>query len=210
MDDALLQKLQNIAVIRAAMVDKVQMKRTVIHAAAEMHRRFGTTRRPSGGITPRDVVIDSFLDVLAAPDKWDPQRGSIWTYLWTIIDSKILRLATKPDEKLTRWWSNDSVDDAAAVRGVSPPNQYDRVLLKETQIRLFEMTSENDEARKVAEAMLNGETKPQKIASETGVNVVEVYSIQRRVRRNLLAHMKPSDNPTMALAAHLQKLKGDR
>ena len=180
--------------ILQAFQDEDQIKRAVLFVKVEMARYSYMGEAPGsglapGGVEPRDIVIDCLLE---ASKKWEPHRASIWTFVRWRARQEVWELATCAENRCTRRFNPDENPEESPHFGVSrvhvQPDQEEKIFFNETASFMRALTAADKDDRKVAEAMLQGHTKPGEIATETGLPLTRVESIHRRLSRRFAAH----------------------
>jgi len=111
---------------------------------------------------PNHAVADALLTYLAAPQKFDPTRGKLFTYLWVAAHSDLLN-HIEAERKHTSRKTNEKVVELRPVHAVNEKegeqDPEKELLLAEQssliQLKINDIVSDESD-RKVVELMLDG------------------------------------------------------
>jgi DNA-directed RNA polymerase specialized sigma24 family protein len=157
------------------------------------------------GQTPADIALEAIKDIFDGNRKWNPSRNpDLYTYLTSIVDSKISHLCEMKEHKVTRSMpitekgkeveeflnkADPTSDHASYLTPVG--HNPEAVLLKKEKMKrdevtvsaFFEAIQGDRELEKLASLIMDGYIKPSEIAEQMNVEVREVYNLQKRFRR---------------------------
>ncbi len=157
---------------------------------------------PPRGIMGEDVVSSCIVTLLRNPEKWDPSRGSLYTYMTLLIRAEVAQLANTTENKFTmRLFSLFDDDETAEGRRAIPTEprvshvaihtaatQSDDMELNETIQHIWGKKWSQDDIRLVLDVMIDeGITKPRDLAIRCNIPVDRVYAIKAEIRRKLEA-----------------------
>lgn len=166
--------------------------------------RYETDTLPKGQ-TAADIALEAIKDIFDGNRKWNLSKNpDLYTYLTSIVDSKISHLYELKEHKLTKSMpiteegreveelldKADPTSDHAIYLTPSSNNPEDILLEKEKIKRdetavnaFFEAIHGDKDLEKLASLIMDGYVKPSEIAEQMGVEVKEVYNLQKRFRR---------------------------
>lgn len=182
--------------LQAVLTQEV-IRRGIIYAKLLLNKRSWRVKPE-----PEDAVSACVTKLFGDPGAWNPNRGSISTYLHLMIRSEVDHLATSADNMLCAALDDEGDDGARSHLERSVPPQQETVTeLAEAMRRLAAMRSENviefgakrgshgksDQLRLVADAMFHGITEPTDIAAACNLPVRQVYELKGQITRKLQA-----------------------
>jgi DNA-directed RNA polymerase specialized sigma24 family protein len=150
-----------------------------------------------GGQSVEDIVQETVSRFVKGKRKWNPSRVALFDFLKGIASSLISHHHELKETQLrdTRVLvdTNAPEDDIPGTRtqeAVDPTGTPEEVLisldtLKTAFKRLYENAGEEEDYNLVLMCIEDGITKPAEIASETGLDVLQVYAVKRRVLNDL-------------------------
>lgn len=157
------------------------------------------------GLTAEDMVQEAIASLFEGKRNWNHTRNpDLFEYLKSVIDSKVSHLYESKEYKLTQPFPTteegqdveelldkaDPTSDHAIYLTPSSNNPEDALLEKEKIKRdeaavnaFFEAIHGEKDIEKLASLIMDGYVKPSEIAKQMGVEVKEVYNLQKRFRR---------------------------
>lgn len=157
-----------------------------------------------GGDLAQEAIDDLVAGLKGRTGKgsraWNPAERELYKHLCDIVDSKIYKLVRRPENRLV---TPESAVPAAAEDQERPflddieagtPNPEDALIRKEEKRRVkwffaafFDSVADDSELQRVLAVMQEGALKPKEIAERMRVSAEDVYNIQKRLRRRLVA-----------------------
>lgn len=157
------------------------------------------------GLMPEDMVQETIASLFEGTRNWNRTKyPDLFEYLKSIIDSKVSHLYESKEYKLTQPFPTteegqeveeildkaDPTSDHAIYLTPSSNNAEDALLEKE-KIKwdeaavnaFFEAIHGDKDLEKLASLIMDGYVKPSEIAEQMGVEVREIYNLQKRFRR---------------------------
>jgi DNA-directed RNA polymerase specialized sigma24 family protein len=150
-----------------------------------------------GGQSAEDIVQETVSRFLEGKRKWKPSRVALFDFLKGIASSLISHHHELKETKLrdTRVLvdTNAPEDDIPGTRrqeAVDPTGTPEEALIPFDTLntafnRLCENAGEEEDYNLVLMCIEDGITKPTEIASETGLDILQVYTVKRRVLNDL-------------------------
>lgn len=151
-----------------------------------------------------DIVSQAILKIINGYRKWEPDRGPLLEYLFSVIKSDIShlyesedyvltsRLPVSPQENsdgefveqeelLTRAHELDK--HAADIAPDPPPLAYEVLIEYEICGHLLNVIKGDDELENIVLCMLEGFSKPRDIAEQLNVDIKIIYNAKKRLER---------------------------
>ncbi len=143
------------------------------------------------GVTPEDIAIEIIEKTLKGDRNWDPSKIDLKTYLHGQVRSLVSHFWEEQKEKpgiynLSEGIKNDFI--AGSRMRLSEYNPETLMLHKSQESEkiniILEAVSDDSELSAMFEAIIEGcGTKPKDIAEWLGMDINEVYNINRRLAR---------------------------
>lgn len=153
-----------------------------------------------GGKSPEDIVYEAIARLLDGTRNWNPERVSLWVFLKRTIDSIISHYSELKETQSRAQYTtvidgDSSEDEEAPQKSVNPvdssPNPEEikisnerMELLSLALNRLLDLKQENEQYCYVLMCMQEGIVKASGISDAAGIEVSQVYSLKRRIKRD--------------------------
>jgi hypothetical protein len=199
----------------------LRLGRYTLRESNRLRWRTGDSVELPGGETVDSIVSLALEKTLSGERQWNSEaQPNIQEYLMDVIDSLLYHLATtkentlfvspslpndamgaeryldsKPSGKAVDWLIRTELSPEAALL------RKEEEALHERAFELLLIESQNDPMLlQVIEAVVNGNDKPDKIATATGLNIREVYNAMKRLDRKavLVSSQLLTQSPDLA------------
>jgi len=166
--------------------------------------RYETDTLPMGQ-TSADIALEAIKDIFDGNRKWNLSKNpDLYTYLTSIVDSKISHLYELKEHKITKSMPTteegqdieelldkaEPTSDHAIYLTPSNYNPEDALLEREkikrdeaTVNAFFEAIQGDEDLEKLASLIMDGYVKSSEIAEQMNVDVKEIYNLRKRFKR---------------------------
>jgi len=160
-----------------------------------------------GGQSPEDIVQETVSRFLEGKRKWNPSRVTLFDFLVGVArslishhhelketqsrETRVLVHTNVPEDDTPGTRRQEAVDSARTPEEAIIPLDT----LNKAFKRLYEKAGEEEDYNLVLMCIEDGITKSAEIAGETGLDVLRVYAVKRRVLKDLENVIKEITTP---------------